>query len=452
MSISAPGVGLAPLAGLGPVLDDAVALARDGALAGVDVTTLADTLVAVRAAQARLEWLALAVTREVAVSGAHVTDGALTPGAWLRQTARMSHHEAADAVRTARALHCGLLEATSAALAAGEIDPAAARIIAAAAADAPADAVALIEPHALAYARACAPREVAAVMRRFTEALGDDAAKEEAAARRFEKRGLSAATTLDGMLAGRFTLDPLAGSTLLTALDAAAPLTPRDTRTPAQRRADGLHTLASHFLATADTPRTGGARPHVILTQLRPRPSGATEPPSGSGGLSGPVADALSAALEEALSADGPRLSWIGPVTPATAGRAACDANVTVVGVDPDGAVTDLARQRRFFTWTQLTAIIARDGDTCPWPWCDRPIAWSHGHHLTPWSAGGPTTVANGALPCEGHHVLLHEGGWDLQRLPDGRYQARHRRTGRIIGPEPHRRPRGTRPPPHRRE
>jgi hypothetical protein len=32
---------------------------------------------------------------------------------------------------------------------------------------------------------------------------------------------------------------------------------------------------------------------------------------------------------------------------------------------------------------------------------------------------------------------MCHEGGWDLHRLADGRYQATHR-DGRTLGPEPH--------------
>ena len=90
--------------------------------------------------------------------------------------------------------------------------------------------------------------------------------------------------------------------------------------------------------------------------------------------------------------------------------------------------------------------MIARDGDTCAAPFCDRPAAWSDGHHLTPVSQGGTTTIANGALPCEGHHVQLHEGHWTLERLPDGRYLLRHR-DGRTLGPEPPR-PGHHRPPP----
>lgn len=177
--------------------------------------------------------------------------------------------------------------------------------------------------------------------RGFRHALDPDE-EDEAAVRKYERRGLSAATTLDGMVAGRFLLEPALGSAFLTALDAASPLVKDDRRSPSQRR------------------------------------------------------------------------------------------------------------ERRFFTWTQRMAMVARDGDQCVWPWCRRPGSWSDGHHLVRWEDGGPTTVANGALPCEGHHILLHEGHWTLERLR-GRYLARDRR-GRVIDQEPHRRPRGMRPPPRRRE
>jgi Domain of unknown function (DUF222) len=45
-------------------------------------------------------------------------------------------------------------------------------------------------------------------------------------------------------------------------------------------------------------------------------------------------------------------------------------------------------------------------------------------HHLQHWALGGATTIANGALPCAGHHTMCHED-WTLLRLPDGSYQFR---------------------------
>ena len=110
----------------------------------------------------------------------------------------------------------------------------------------------------------------------------------------------------------------------------------------------------------------------------------------------------------------------------------------------PDGEIIEAGTTRRFFTQAQRRAIIARDGDRCAVPYCDRPISWADAHHLIPVGKHGPTTVANGAIPCDGHHTLLHEGHWQLHRLPDGRYLIHHPHTGRTIGPEEH-------PPGHNR-
>lgn len=435
MSMSTPGAA-GTLAELAEAAERAVAAVRDGGLAGAGTAQLARVITTVRRVQAQAEWITLTAAREVDLSKAHVADGALTAQSWLRQRARMSPGEAGAVVRTARALGSGSLEATSSALAAGEIDPAHARLIARDTVEAPAGAVALIEPLALRAARECPPGRVAEVMRDFRQALDPDDG-DAAAVRRYEQRGLSAATTLDGMVAGRFLLDPAAGSSLLTALDAAAPLVTGERRCAPQRRADALADIASHFLATAHTPRTAGARPHVVVTTTT----------TGTDGTNGTD----SAATADECPTGDARLSWIGPVPRSTADRVACDAQVTVVGIDPAGESRDLSSRRRFFTWPQRLAMIARDGDRCPWPWCDRPVWWADGHHLRHWSRGGPTTVANGSLPCAGHHQLLHEGRWQLVRLPDGRYVARHP-AGRTLGPEPFRRPRGLHPPPPRRE
>jgi hypothetical protein len=58
-------------------------------------------------------------------------------------------------------------------------------------------------------------------------------------------------------------------------------------------------------------------------------------------------------------------------------------------------------RQRRF--------LMRRQGGVCGFPGCTH-RRFLHGHHITPWSRGGATTVANLALMCSKHHRLLHEG------------------------------------------
>jgi hypothetical protein len=424
-------------------VDALVAAVDDGALGGLGHDELTAQLQAARALAARLEWVSLRVVREVDSRGSHVLDAALSPQAWLRHRARMSPSEAKAAVRTARALADGPLAATSAALAAGEIDPAHARLIAAQTVDAPAGAVALIEPEALAVARAADPGAVAGVMRRFAHALDPDGA-DAAAVRRYERRGVSLATTLDGMVAGTLLLDPVAGAEVLTALSAASAPVSGDTRSAAQRSADALSDICRQYLATAQDRKSGGGHPHLIVT-VDADTLARTPGSPGSAGSAGPGGSGGS---------PGATLGWVGPVTASTAQRVGCDADVTVIAVGGPagtggvGCVREVERTRRFFTTAQRVAMIARDGDRCAVPYCDRPVAWSDAHHLQAWTNGGPTVIDNGALPCAAHHTLLHEGHWTLHRLDDGRYLITHP-DGRTIGPQPHP-PGHSRPPPQR--
>jgi hypothetical protein len=90
----------------------------------------------------------------------------------------------------------------------------------------------------------------------------------------------------------------------------------------------------------------------------------------------------------------------------------------------------ELGRTTRTVAPAQRNALVVRDGG-CAFPGCDRPQGWCEAHHLRHWAHGGPTDLANLALLCWAHHRAVHEGGWQLQRDPDGRLQAtppHHRR------------------------
>jgi hypothetical protein len=208
---------------------------------------------------------------------------------------------------------------------------------------------------------------------------------------------------------------------------------PSSPATPGPRRGaglDGLLRISQHWLETSpphpDTTarRTSKTRARLVVTL-----------------------DAASLTAQPGTQGSpGGTLSWAGRITASTAQRLGCSSDTTFVQLNENGEVVEAGSQRRFFTDSQILAMIGRDGHSCPAPYCDRPSAWSDGPHLTPRSQGGPTTVANGALPCEGHHVMLHEGHWTLERLPDGRYRMWHP-DGRTLGPEPPR-PGHNRPPP----
>jgi len=429
------------LAEIHSCLDSLTASLEGGSERDLCHADLTGLVVAARRAQARLESAVLTGVGEVDARGSHVHDGALTVGAWLRMVSRSTPSEAATTVRTARVLRSGVLPATSAALTSGEISAAHAQVIATSVEGTPAGAAALIEPEALEAARTADVRAVAGVMRQFQHALDPDGA-DEAAVRRHERRGLTLSPTLNGSVALSGLADEVTGATITSAVDTASRPVPGDRRSPVQRRLDGLLDICKHYLESPDAPRTGGGgHPHVIVTT-----DGATMGASAAGGPP-----------DESSPPDGPApghsfgatLSWVGHVAASTARRVACD-DVTSVRIGPDGEVLGTRTDRRYFTPAQRRAMIARDGDRCFWPWCDRPTEWSDGHHLCFWAEDGPTSVSNGVLPCGGHHIQLHEGRWRAERLPDGRYVVRHR-DGRVIGPEAHP-PGHNRPPPHRRE
>jgi hypothetical protein len=390
-------------------------------------------LTQLRALTAKADALTLAVVGKVDADGSHTYDGCLSTGAWVRAVGHQTMAEAARTVRTARTLRSGVLPNTAAALAAGAITGRHAAVIADAVKDAPTGAVALIEPEAVATAVEGDVAATANVMRAFAHALDPDAADQKAL-RRYQRAGITFSPLLDGGFAVSGTADETTGAAITAAIDAAAPLVTGDTRTAARRRLDGLHRIATHWLdtATPDSDPTGDtADPTARRTSRSRARLIVTLDANGLAGHTSP----------------GGTLSWAGPIAATTAQRLGCDTTATFVTLDHNGEVVEAGSQRRFFTNSQRAAMIARDGDTCPAPYCDRPSAWSDGHHLVPVEQGGTTTVANGALPCEAHHVQLHEGHWTLERLPDGRYLIRHPATGRTLGPEPPR-PGHNRPPP----
>ena len=244
--------------------------------------------------------------------------------------------------------------------------------------------------------------------------------------RRYERRGVSLATTLDGMVVGTVLLDPVAGATVLTALSAASAPVPGDTRSAGQRTADALTDICRQYLATAEDRKSGGGHPHLIVT-----------------------VDADSLASEPGSpGSPGATLGWVGPINASTAQRVSCDADVTVVAVGWSGrrpggradpavlhhrpAGRDDRPRRRPLRGALLRparAVVRRPPPAAPGPTAGPPsstTARCPAPRTTPCS-----TKATG--PCTAY---------------DGRYQISHP-DGRTIGPEPHP-PGHSRPPPQR--
>jgi hypothetical protein len=108
-------------------------------------------------------------------------------------------------------------------------------------------------------------------------------------------------------------------------------------------------------------------------------------------------------------------------LAPATAQRLLCDARVQVSLDDAAGVPLALGRTSRTPSAAMARAIRRRDR-TCRFPGCDR-RRYTDAHHVTWWSRGGTTDLANLVLLCGFHHRLVHEGGWRLRLLADARLE-----------------------------
>ena len=195
---------------------------------------------------------------------------------------------------------------------------------------------------------------------------------------------MSVVPTGDGRLSATLDLDILTGEELLAALDPLCRPIPLpdgspDPRPVGRRRADAFGQVLRTYLSGSGRPTSGGVLPHVTL--IRPTTAGVD------------------------------CLGFGGPITAATAELIACDSTLTTVTVDGAGAPLDVGRSERLFTPTIRKGLAVRDGG-CAHPGCGRPVSWCDAHHITPWSAGGATSLDNGVLLCRLHHTAIHHGGW----------------------------------------
>ena len=230
-------------------------------------------------------------------------------------------------------------------------------------------------------------------------------------------------------------LEPEAGQTLLAALEPLArPADANDSRSGSQRNADALTELARHALEGGRLPQTGGVRPQLTVTVDLDSLLGRHHAVGGEVGGWGPLDPeacqrlACDSSVTRVLvtrhptdhhdHADGPG----GPGSLATRLRAAVALLPPVLGGAPAQPL-EVGRASRVVQVAQRTALAVRDGG-CVFPGCTRPLAWCEAHHLRHWLHGGPTDLANLALLCRAHHRAVHEGGWRLQRHPDGQLTA----------------------------
>ncbi len=101
--------------------------------------------------------------------------------------------------------------------------------------------------------------------------------------------------------------------------------------------------------------------------------------------------------------------------------RLACDCGVTIVKTANAGTPRAVGRPRRTLPPALWTALLTRDGGRCQFPGCNCRV-FRAAHHTQHWSEGGPTNLHNLILVCTHQHERLHEGGFRVERQPDGTF------------------------------
>ncbi|SED70678.1 HNH endonuclease signature motif containing protein [Ruania alba] len=225
-----------------------------------------------------------------------------------------------------------------------------------------------------------------------------------------------------------------------------------DERTPSQRNAHALITLAQHVLDSGQFQPTARVRPHLLVhvpadtlhrltttptpipDHRRPRCTCASEAGPLETALPGldhtaghapgcpadPAAPVISSTIdhEHLVGAEPATLADGTPISHAELAHLTCDAEFTRIILNPAGQVLDVGRAQRLHTAAQTKAIWARDHH-CQYPGCTAPPGLGEIHHSTWWSRGGHTNTHHGILLCWYHHRLVHQRDITITRHHD---------------------------------
>ncbi|RLA27154.1 MAG: hypothetical protein DRR11_18710, partial [Gammaproteobacteria bacterium] len=229
----------------------------------------------------------------------------------------------------------------------------------------------------------------------------------------------------DGSLVIRARLPADEGAVVLQALNAAMDAQESDAESEdvtavtfavenrfAQRRADALTTMAETTLRHGPGQLSTGDRYQVVVHVTAET-----------------LADDDSDDSDGRCELDGgPRLA------PDTVRRIACDGSLLHITEDLAGNPLDIGRKTRAVPAAMRRALQARDAG-CRFPGCSH-RRFVDAHHIEHWADGGKTSIDNLVLLCRRHHRLVHEGGFGLEKIADGRIRIT-RPDGRAIDDHP---------------
>jgi hypothetical protein len=202
-----------------------------------------------------------------------------------------------------------------------------------------------------------------------------------------------------------------AGAAPLDALDGADPLTDPDPAVHAE--GDALAALEGEI---AKDPRTQAQRQHDVVTGLITAGLRSTDRTPGSMRPTAQVTAVIS--LQDLKEGKGVGVvEGIDDPLSAAAIRRLVEANGYATVVEGEGGeVLFLTTHRRLFTAQQMRALLVRDGG-CVWPGCGARAGGCEGHHVIPWSEGGPTHIDNAVLLCPFHHRMLPGSAFRMRMI-----------------------------------
>jgi hypothetical protein len=318
-------------------------------------------------------------THQVAVRGDFGIEGFLNITSWLAAVTDTDHGSARRVVSLGNTLneHHELARR----LASGDLSCSRVRILARAATGHP-DQYRQHEEMLLGFADELSLKDLRRAVDYWSN-CHDDTRGEQTAQRQRDSVYLHASPALGGMVRIDGLFDRELGEDVLTALDAA--MTPRardsaDERPAPLRRAEALGHICRQFLNNHPGV-IGGHRPHVSLIV---------------------DVDTLNGRVGRRCE-----LGHVGTITPDTARRILCDAEVSWMIVNTESVPLAMGRSVRTATPAQLRALAVRDGG-CTWPGCDRPPAWCDAHHDPASTDNGYTDVDKMRLLCRPNHTRTH--------------------------------------------
>jgi hypothetical protein len=364
----------------------------------------------------RLAELDLRVLAAADRNGVGSGSGATSTAVWLAEQTRQTRPRCSAATRLATALDESY-DATRSALAAGRVNADQAAVIVRAVErlsrehdDLPADIHARAEAHLLDLAGDFEAAVLDRLGKRLFEVVCPEAADRvegEALAKEEERAGRAASLSMrdngDGTVSGRFKIPTLHAALLKKAVEALT--SPRrlgegrlDPRTGKKLPYEvllgqGFMELVENHLDPAGLPCQGGSPFTLVITI----------------GI-----DALMSGVGVATLETGERIS-AGELR-----RLACRAGIIPLVLDGESVVLDMGREQRLFDRHQRIAMAQRYGG-CAAVNCDRPPAWTEGHHKHPWHQGGRTDLANAIPLCPPHHHMAdHPDSWNMRTMPSG--------------------------------